>query len=267
MIRYFKKYRGFIRCAVSAKLNYRSRLITTVIISAMEMIASIFLWNALFKEQTVINGYAWNDTIIYYMVAFVMNATLAYNTESNISSSVLDGSIAMDLIKPISYQSRCFFQTIGSSIVEGSVALVFAAIAMLLLCDVGGVVTFSRLMLLLISGILAFVVKFCISYIAGLCCFFTSNGVGIIYMRQVVTDIFSGALLPLSFYPMWFQKVAAVLPFQAVVYTPAQIFLGRMQEREIVHVLLLQVFWIVVLWAFGHFFFRLSVQKITIQGG
>ena len=266
-MRYFKKYRGFIRCAISAKLNYRSKLISGLLISGMEVIASIFLWRTLFREQSVINGYTWNDMIIYCMVVFVMNATLAYTTESDISKSVLDGSIAMDLIKPISYQSRSFFTTVGSSMIEAVTAVVFAGTAMVLLCDVRGIVTLSGCWLLLVSWILGFIVKFCISYIAGLCCFFTSNGFGIIYMRQVITDVFSGALLPLSFYPLWFQKAAGVLPFQAVVYTPTQIFLGRIQGSEVAHAFLLQAFWAVALWIFGHFFFQFAVKKITIQGG
>ena len=74
-------------------------------------------------------------------------------------------------------------------------------------------------------------------------------------------------MLPLSFYPLWFQKLSTVLPFQASVYLPTQIFLGRISGREAVHTLLLQVVWVVILWFLAKILFRFAVRKVTIQGG
>lgn len=256
-----------MRCAISSKLNYRSALLMSMLNSSVEVIASLFLWRSLFAEQSMISGYSWNDMIVYVLIAFVMNATLGYSTESSISEQVLDGSISMDLIKPINFQSRCLFQTMGAAVVEGIIVLLGASIAAMLLCNISGYLIPLRCMLLLLSLIMAFFIKFGVSYIVGLCCFYTSNGFGILYLRQVITDVFSGTLLPISFYPAWFQKIAGVLPFQSIVYTPTQLFLGRMTSQETIKVLLLQLFWIIILWVFGHFFFRFAIRKITIQGG
>ena len=238
-----------------------------IINACVSMAASLFLWRVLFQEQAEISGYTWNDMVIYLLIAFVMHATLGNSTESEISFSVLDGSIVMDLIKPISFQNRCLFQAMGAALVEGIIALAVALTAAGFFCDLRAFATPERCILLLISLILAFMVKFCISYLAGLCCFFTSNGYGVLYLRQVITDIFSGALLPISFYPVWFQRAANVLPFQSIVYTPTQVFLGRLSGRDAVNVLLLQLVWVIVLWVFGYFFFRFAIRKVTIQGG
>jgi ABC-2 type transport system permease protein len=127
--------------------------------------------------------------------------------------------------------------------------------------------SFSRVILLIVGFILAFVLKFCISYIAGLSCFYTSNGYGVIFLRQTITDIFSGAMLPLSFYPKWFQNIAGVLPFQASVYTPTQLFLGRLAGVEAAWAVLQQAAWIIILWIMGNILFHYSVKKITIHGG
>lgn len=266
-MKYWKRYKGFAKCAISAKINYRIALLMGIANSSVEIIASLFLWQALFAEQSMISGYTWSDMIVYILIAFVLNATLGYTTEKDIAEQVLNGSISMDLIKPINYQSRCLFQTMGSSLVEGIIAIVIASLAALVLCDIGGYLIPVRCLLLIVSLLMAFLIKFEISYIGGLCCFFTSNGYGVLYLRQVITDIFSGALLPISFYPLWFQKLAGVLPFQSIVYTPTQVFLGRLTQGETIHVLVLQLAWIVVLWIFGHFFFRFAIRKVTIQGG
>lgn len=267
MIRFFRKYKGFAECAISAKLNYRGALLMNIVNSSVSLVASLFLWNVLFREQSVISGYTKDDMIVYLLIVFLMQATLGNATEWEIAGSVLDGSIIMDLVKPISFQTRCFFQTLGSSVTEGTIAALVSGTAAICLGSLEKYAEPRRCILLLASLLLAFSVKFCISYLAGLCCFFTSNGYGVIYMRQVITDIFSGALLPLSFYPQWFQKTANVLPFQSIMYTPTQIFLGRIEGAEAVNLLLLQLVWVIVLWVFGHFFFRFAIRKVTIQGG
>lgn len=235
--------------------------------SSVSLVASLFLWNVLFREKSVISGYTRDDMIVYLMIVFLMQATLGYATEWDIAGAVLDGSIIMDLIKPINFQIRCLSQTMGASAVEGTVAALAAAAAAVCLGNLSEYAEPKRCILLLASLVLAFLAKFCISYLAGLCCFFTNNGYGVIYMRQVITDIFSGALLPLSFYPEWFEKIAKVLPFQSIMYTPTQIFLGRIEGKEAVNLLLLQLVWVIVLWVFGHFFFRFAIRKVTIQGG
>lgn len=267
MIRFFRKYKGFAECAISAKLNYRGALLMNIVNSSVSLVASLFLWNVLFREQSVISGYTRDDMVVYLLVVFLMQATLGGETEWEIAGSVLDGSIIMDLIKPINFQTRCLFQTMGASAAEGTVAALVAGTAAVFLSSLSEYAEPKRCVLLLLSLVLAFLVKFCISYLAGLCCFFTNNGYGVIYMRQVITDIFSGALLPLSFYPEWFEKIAKVLPFQSIMYTPTQIFLGRIEGEQAVNMLLLQLVWVIVLWVFGYFFFRFAIRRVTIQGG
>ena len=261
------KYRGFTRCAISEKINYRSRLLMNLAQSGIEAAATFFLWKTLFNEQSVINGYTWNNMVFYIMIAFIMNATLGYGTESNISDKVLSGSIAMDLAKPLNFQHMCFAETIGSSLVEGILAIIAGGGIALLLGDITQVFALSYFGLFFISFVLAFTIKFLISYFAGLCCFFTSNGYGVIYLRQVITDVFSGALLPLSFYPLWFRRLSNVLPFQSIVYLPTQIFLGRIAVGTAWRLLGVQLLWVVFLWWFDRMFFHLAVRKITIQGG
>lgn len=267
MVRYIKRYWGFTRCAFSARLNYRGALFISILTSSVGLIASLFLWNVLFQEQSTISGYTWDDMIAYAMVAFVANATLSASTERKISEKVLDGSIATDLSKPLNFQDRSLFEMFGYASIEAVIAVVIATIAAFLLCDITKIITIERVGLLTISLIMAFMVKFGITYIAGLCCFYTSNGYGVVFLRQVITDIFSGAMLPLSFYPIWFQNVAGVLPFQSSVYVPTQLFLGRLTGQDAVIALLGQLIWIIALWIIGRMFFKYAVRKITIQGG
>lgn len=267
MRRFWKRYYGFAKCSMEMRLAYRTGFLFNWLASLVGLVVSIFLWRALFQEQSTIQGYDWNQMILYALIVAFLNATLSMGTEMRLSEKILDGSIASDLTKPVDIQHMSFFQALGESLVEGVVSLAVAAALAVLLTDLTGYLKPGQLLLFAVSLTLAFLLKFCLAYLGGLLCFFTSNGFGVVYLRQVITDVFSGAMLPLSFYPLWFQKVSGALPFQASVYLPTQIFLGRVKGKELAATLIIQFLWVAALWIAAKFCFRLAVRKITIQGG
>lgn len=267
MVRFFRKYGHFTKCAMEMKLAYRMGFLFRWLENLVGILVSIFLWRVLFQEQSVIQGYDWNQMILYALIVALLNATLSFGTELSLSEKILDGSIASDLAKPIDFQNMSFFQALGESAVEGGVSILLVSILACVLTDIGSYLEPVRLTAFAVSMVLAFLLKFCLAYIGGVTCFFTSNGYGVIYLRQVITDLFSGALLPLSFFPGWFQKLSMVLPFQASVYFPTQIFLGRVEGKEVFVTLGVQALWVVILWLGAKAFFRFAVKKVTIQGG
>ena len=80
-------------------------------------------------------------------------------------------------------------------------------------------------------------------------------------------ELFSGLLLPISFFPHFFQSVLAVLPFQYISYIPVLLYLGKINGLGMLKVLSVQVFWVFALLALGDGMWRWSSRRITIQGG
>ena len=65
---------------------------------------------------------------------------------------------------------------------------------------------------------------------------------------MAVTNLFSGALVPLVLLPGWLQTVALVLPFAGMTSTPALIFIGQATGGDAVRLIVLQAFWVALLW-------------------
>ena len=103
--------------------------------------------------------------------------------------------------------------------------------------------------------------------IAGFLAFFTQSTSGIYRAKRVVMDLFSGLLLPLSFYPQWARDIIKLFPFQTVSYMPNLIYLGKITGVAAIKVLLLQAFWVVVLGIIGVLFWRFAVKHVVTQGG
>ena len=264
---FFQRYGGFTRCAIQERMAYKKGFFSHAVSQLVGILLSIFLWRVLFQEQSTIQGYDWDQMILYALIVAMLNATLSFDTEMQLSEKIRDGSVASDLVKPIDFQHMSLFTAMGQSLVEGGLAILLIVVVAVLVTDLTPYCRPLPLLLFAVSLLLAFFLKFCLAYLGGMMSFYTSNGYGIVYLRQVITDVFSGAMLPLSFYPLWFQKLSGVLPFQASVYLPTQIFLGRISGREAVQTLLLQAIWVVVLWFLAKILFRFAVRKVTIQGG
>jgi ABC-2 type transport system permease protein len=77
-----------------------------------------------------------------------------------------------------------------------------------------------------------------------------------------VIFFFAGGLIPLAFFPESFLRVLKFLPFKYIFDLPVSIFLhfNQLSPLDLAKGLLIQLFWIVVIWKIGDFVFDRSVK-------
>ena len=89
-------------------------------------------------------------------------------------------------------------------------------------------------------------------------------------MYQVFGQIFSGALLPLNFFPEAVQKVMLFLPFQYTNYIPAMVWTGNEHigalDLSIPQAVLLQAVALVMMMVFSELLYRCSIKRFTAVG-
>ena len=122
--------------------------------------------------------------------------------------------------------------------------------------------------LFLISVVLGYVILFSIEFIIGIFAFWLVEIRGIYaFVIWGLAMLFSGYFLPLEFYPAFLAKVAAVLPFRAIIYFPTAIYTGQLIGENLVTALLIQLTWVVMLVGVGRLAYRAAFRKLVIQGG
>ena len=125
MISFIKKYLPFARASFLDLLAYKFVIFCWLIVDILSILVSFFVWTAVFSsssasggiplDQVVINGFTYNEMISYVLIIFLFSICVnTSNTMDAISSEVQDGSIAMQLIKPISYRVRFIFSSLGT---------------------------------------------------------------------------------------------------------------------------------------------------------
>jgi ABC-2 type transport system permease protein len=122
-------------------------------------------------------------------------------------------------------------------------------------------------LLFLVMIFLSFLINSQINILTGLFAFFVENNEGLMRMKRVAVDLFSGLLIPISFFPGWAESLLQWLPFQAITYLPASVFTGRVTGGAVWDVLLIQLAWFAVLLVPIAWIWRVARRRLFVQGG
>ena len=121
-----------------------------------------------------------------------------------------------------------------------------------------------------LSVALAFLMNFYVNYTIGMTAFYfvQANGIRIVY--QLLGNIFSGALIPLSFFPAIIQQIMMFLPFQYTNYITAMVWTGSESIGEmgltVPQAVLCQALAVLLAAVISEIVYRSSIKKFTAVG-
>ena len=195
---------------------------------------------------------------------------VVYVWDSSIFDSITSGNIANELARPIDLYNMWLVKNMANRI-AGVVLRCFPVliVAFILPKPFGlmlppDIFTF---VLFLISMIFAFVLVnlYCmLFYISG---FYTINSSGIRMLGCAVSDLLSGFIIPLPFYPEPILKIVNFLPFASMQNLPLFIYSGYINKEEALYKIGVQIFWIIAFYILGKLLMKNALKKIIVQGG
>jgi ABC-2 type transport system permease protein len=262
-----KKYVTLAKLSMQSAVAYRGSFIISMLGSIFLIVSTFYLWKAIYSGRTDMSGFSWDEMKTYLFIAFIANSLMSFYSEGRIGGRIRSGEVATDLLKPLDFQNARFAEILGISIFEGGITVIMAGIVLVAYSGVmlpHDVLTWA---LFIISLLLSIVVKFGVVYLFGLCCFWTDSVYGISLARSAVTNLLSGALVPIVFFPDWLQTLSFYLPFQAIVHVPSTIYLGHAAGMQAVQMIGVQALWGIALWVIGKMFWNAAVRQVTIYGG
>lgn len=265
-MRKVKKYLTLIGTSTQQTIAYRSNFFVSMMVTVLLFISSFFLWKSVFVGQDRISIYSWDSMKGYLLVSFICNTILSWYSESSISRKILDGSVAMDLIKPYNFYLARLSETIGSSLFE-IIIITITSIVLVLTIKIPLPNDIRTWICFFFSIVFALIIKYGIVYLFSMLVFMTDAYMGIQWSRAAITNLLSGGLIPLVFFPEWCQAILHNLPFRYIVSFPASIFLNQVSYAEIGISFIWEVLWIGILFVLGKLFFSICIRKITIYGG
>jgi len=87
-------------------------------------------------------------------------------------------------------------------------------------------------------------------------------------MKQVIVMLLSGVTVPIAFFPEPLKSIVYHLPFQSIYNAPLSVLLdGNPQLNTVLTTIGTQLFWCVTMIALSKLFWKVSIRKITVNGG
>lgn len=266
------KYLAFFRLHFTMGLQYRT--------AAFAGIATQFVWGAMeilmFRAfyQTPDNGsfpMTFEATCAYvWMQQAFLALFMAWMMDNDIFTCIMDGNVSYELCRPIDLYHMWFSRSLASRCSKAVLRCMPILLVTAFLPKPYGLMApvdaaaFLLFLLTLATG-LAVTVAFCmLIYISA---FFTLSPDGIRMVAMSVVEFFSGAVIPLPFFPDRIRGLMELLPFASMQNVPLRIYSGDLSGGAMVRAILVQFLWLFLLVAAGKILNTLAMRKITLQGG
>lgn len=248
-------------------LAYRMEYLVSLLSNTLVIYISISIWKALYRSSTEVDGISLAQMITYSTVSVLMGLLIRMDVEHHIMSKIRTGEIVFDLSKPFDFHLSMLFRSLGMIGFNLLMKLIPCGLIAGFLFRVNLSVSFDRFLFFILSLLLGFIVLFSISFLLGVACFWMQEVWGLILFKESLVRFFSGAVVPLWFFPGILKKLALILPFKAIYYLPLSIYVEKTPMEGVWFTLLQQAIWAIALILFGRFLLKILVKNLTVQGG
>lgn len=265
--RLLRTYAEFVRVGFVNTLAYRLRYYTGIVTYFIYVSVYYFIWKAIYANSKAIEGFDFAAMLTYVAVGWIIRSFYFNNIDQDLAQQVAEGKLAMDLIKPVNIQFMYISQALGEAIFRMVLLTIPTAVILLLVYPVKRPAGWAHLIAFLASVVMTFFIVAGINFSVGTLAIRLISILGLLRAKYFLLELFSGLLLPISFFPHTFQTTLDFLPFKYISYVPLLIYLGKIQGWSLAGALGMQIFWVAALLALGHFMWKWSSRKITIQGG
>ena len=214
-----------------------------------------------------IAGYSALDVATYTWLTQALIAPINVWVWGELAERVRTGDIAVDLARPVDLQLAWLAADLGRAafvlLPRGLPPLAVGALTTGLALPSSG----WSYLLGAVSVVLAVGISFAIRFAVNLSAFWLMDVRGVLTLHMVLSNILSGFIIPVAWFPSWLGAVAAATPFPSMLQTPVDILSGRVTGLAALQVVALQCFWLVVMLAIGRVVLTRATRRLVVQGG
>lgn len=221
------KWGATVRVAWAKTLAYKLNFLLLVLGPVLVFFFIRYqVWSAIYRLEGIssLQGYSFEQMLAYQVWVMIVGfVALSYNG-MNLSEDIRLGRISAYLVYPFGFWS---FHA-SSFLAFAGIQLGVAAVTLLAVWGVGWV---SVAPLALLNG-LGFALAvgcfwFQLTFLIGILSFWLEETWVLRVMMVTVSQFFSGALIPLEFFPDWLVKGLKYLPFPYINYVPVRLLMGE----------------------------------------
>lgn len=226
--------------------EYRVDMFIYAINAVLAPIVGFMIWLAASSSGASL-VFSRNEIIVYFIMVLLINSLTFSWHAWFLAEDIKWGRINKNLLKPLPFLSEYIISSavqrfFRSFFVIGSLAIIYWLITGNFDINFG----IEKILLFLISLIMAVIIAFNIESICGILAFWTTDVDFVIGFVNLLNNLFSGRVIPLLFLPFFLKDLAILMPFRYTIAFPAEIAIGKLNQHELIFGLIIQVIWLVI---------------------
>lgn len=272
---FLKAYLSLVGARFRTLLQYRTAAWAGFGTQAFWGLIRVMIFMAFFQSTENPQPMDLSQVISYIWLGQALFAMLPWNLDRDVAAQIRSGNVAYELARPVDlygfWFSRALAMRIAPTLLR-SIPLVVLSAGIVPL--IGGNVWALHAPASALAGTLfvvslgaALLLACCFTVLASVTFMWTISSEGIGNLLPIAMWALSGIIIPLPFYPEWFQPVLRILPFRGLLDVPVRIYTGSIQVREFLQELGLQCAWIAALVVIGRFALSRGIRRVVVQGG
>ena len=256
----FRAWRATARMCLKEKSYFGlANILAQYLLRAAGLGALLMIWRSLFLQGADLQGMTLNQMYVYTILATVLAPLLDVRTPA--SGWLHDGSVLKLYLRPDGLFAQLSAQTAGGWVLPLA-ALSLPVTVVALACGVDlRPVSLWCFPSLALSVSLGFAVDFLFA-----CLLIRLNNLEWVVhdLRQSLTALFSGAVIPFAALPWGLGRILSLTPLGALAGAPLSIWVGL---EDPVRIIAAQVFWNAVLWPLALRRFAAMRERMVSYGG
>jgi ABC-2 type transport system permease protein len=258
----------FVSVTFQKQITYRFDYFIGILNGFLYVFIFTSVWRALFSQSdnAMQAGFTMNGMITYAVIAMVVRISFTQD-DTVIYKKVQDGSVSIDLIRPVSFFFMNLAESTGYSLFHFFARSVPILIISLFLFEIEIPFEPARLFAFALSALFGYLILFLVNFSVGLLAFWFIEIFPFMLFKYGLLTLFGGGIVPVDFFPDALKVVINLLPFQQILYVPTVILTGHAPLDSLPALLSTQFAWVVLMTMVSKTMWSAGRNKLVVQGG
>ena len=222
---------------------------------------------ALYEHRDIVGGYDAGDAVTYVWLTQGLISIVYIWGWPDLAVRIKSGDVATDLVRPVDPLRAGLAFDFGRALYHALFRGVPPFVVGALLFDLTFPANPAVWLAFALSVALAIGVSFAWRFLYNSAAFWVLDYRGPAVMAMIVANLFSGFIIPVGFFPDWLKTIAYATPFPAMVQTPIDVFVGKLEGVDAVFALAVQLAWLVGLLVACRLVLAAGTRRLVVQGG
>ncbi|NOK60843.1 MAG: hypothetical protein GFH27_549289n174 [Chloroflexi bacterium AL-W] len=223
---------------------YRAEIVIWILNGSLPLIMlGIWIGKANAEDGTV-NGFTPSDFAAYFLAAWLTQQFAGAWVSWELDYQIRHGELSPKLLRPFDVLWEHLAQHVTERLVRLPFIIIILFIGVLLVPNTQLTPNISHVLIYTLSVVMAFMIRFLISYCIGLLTFWFEQATALDEMYFVAAAFLTGSFAPLEFYPPAVRAIIEWTPFPYTIYYPTQLLTGAISGTETLRILTVQIAWV-----------------------